>query len=81
VIFYGNGDDADIENLKTLLEGGERIGGLFCEFPSNPLLRVRYSVCVCVCVCVILLKDGRTTSAFSNIFTLAQFTLHPNSLV
>ena len=39
VIFYGNGDDADIANLSSLLESGERIGGLFCEFPSNPLLR------------------------------------------
>lgn len=39
VIFYGNGDDDDITNLEALLEGGEQIGGLFCEFPSNPLLR------------------------------------------
>ena len=40
VVFFGNGDDADLEALEEFLAGGERIGGLFCEFPSNPLLRV-----------------------------------------
>eukprot|EP00038_Savillea_parva_P014266 m.10468 g.10468 ORF g.10468 m.10468 type:complete len:1026 (+) comp2750_c0_seq2:148-3225(+) len=39
VIFFGNGDAADISSLEDLLRGGERIGGLFCEVPSNPLLR------------------------------------------
>ena len=39
VVFYGNGDSADVQSLRALLAGGERIGGLFCEFPSNPLLR------------------------------------------
>ena len=39
VVFYGNGDAEDLESLRNLLESGERIGGLFCEFPSNPLLR------------------------------------------
>lgn len=39
MIFFGRGDDADVQALEELLKGGERIGGLFCEFPSNPLLR------------------------------------------
>eukprot|EP00037_Helgoeca_nana_P015492 m.144598 g.144598 ORF g.144598 m.144598 type:complete len:1025 (+) comp23042_c0_seq1:94-3168(+) len=39
VIFFGNGDTADVASLEELLKGGERIGGLFCEVPSNPLLR------------------------------------------
>uniref|UniRef100_A0A7S2SMQ1 Cystathionine gamma-synthase n=1 Tax=Mucochytrium quahogii TaxID=96639 RepID=A0A7S2SMQ1_9STRA len=36
-VFLGHGDDADFEKLITILKQ-ERIGGLFCEFPSNPLL-------------------------------------------
>jgi cystathionine gamma-synthase len=36
--FYGRGDDADFVALRSLLQR-ERIGGLFCEFPSNPLLK------------------------------------------
>ena len=39
VIFLGHGDAGDIAALEDLLAGGERIGGLFCELPSNPLLR------------------------------------------
>lgn len=37
--FFGNGEDADLDNLEKLLEQGERILALFCEFPSNPLLK------------------------------------------
>ncbi|KAL1919163.1 uncharacterized protein VTP21DRAFT_2545 [Calcarisporiella thermophila] len=37
--FFGGGDDADIDALEKLLEEGERISALFCEFPSNPLLK------------------------------------------
>ena len=39
VVFFGNGDEADIAALAQLLATGEKIGGLFCELPSNPLLR------------------------------------------
>eukprot|EP00039_Didymoeca_costata_P013337 m.201486 g.201486 ORF g.201486 m.201486 type:complete len:1006 (+) comp15744_c0_seq10:222-3239(+) len=39
VIFFGNADQDDLDQLETILREGERIGGLFCEFPSNPLLR------------------------------------------
>ncbi|GBG29388.1 Cystathionine gamma-lyase [Hondaea fermentalgiana] len=35
--FFGRGDEADFQDLRKLLET-ERISGLFCEFPSNPLL-------------------------------------------
>jgi cystathionine gamma-synthase len=41
--FYGRGDDADLDALEALLaaQGPEdaRVQALFCEFPSNPLLR------------------------------------------
>jgi cystathionine gamma-synthase len=37
--FFGNGDKADLDQLTQLLESGERILALFCEFPSNPLLK------------------------------------------
>ena len=37
-VFFGNGDDADFEQLELALDAGTRISGLFCEFPSNPLL-------------------------------------------
>lgn len=45
--FYGNGQDADLDDLEVLLKaqksGNEPntppILSLFCEFPSNPLLR------------------------------------------
>ncbi|EPS40310.1 hypothetical protein H072_5867 [Dactylellina haptotyla CBS 200.50] len=37
-LFFGNGDDQDLDQLEKLLQN-ERISGLFCEFPSNPLLR------------------------------------------
>jgi len=39
VVFFGKGDEEDLTALEALLQSGERIGGLFCEFPSNPLLR------------------------------------------
>lgn len=38
-LFYGNGTDADLDDLEKRLESGERYNALFCEFPSNPLLR------------------------------------------
>ncbi|KAG0183992.1 hypothetical protein DFQ28_000319 [Apophysomyces sp. BC1034] len=37
--FYGIGEDKDIDKLEQLLESGERILSLFCELPSNPLLK------------------------------------------
>ena len=40
VLFFGNGDENDLNRLeKTLRSGNEKFGGLFLEFPSNPLLR------------------------------------------
>ncbi|EWC45050.1 hypothetical protein DRE_06330 [Drechslerella stenobrocha 248] len=38
-IFFGNGDEDDVDQLQNLLQNGERIIALFCEFPSNPLLK------------------------------------------
>ncbi|KAI8099681.1 pyridoxal phosphate-dependent transferase [Halteromyces radiatus] len=37
--FYGMGEDENIDELEALLQSGERILGLFCELPSNPLLK------------------------------------------
>jgi len=39
VVFLGNADEADLTSLEALLQAGERFGGIFCEMPSNPLLR------------------------------------------
>lgn len=33
------GEDKDIDDLETKLKEGERILALFCEVPSNPLLK------------------------------------------
>jgi cystathionine gamma-synthase len=38
-LFYGNGEQDDLDDLEKRLESGERFLGLFCEFPSNPLLK------------------------------------------
>lgn len=38
-LFYGQGDNGDLDDLEKRLEGGERFASLFTEFPSNPLLR------------------------------------------
>lgn len=38
-IFYGHGTPADLDDFEHRLQGGERFLALFCEFPSNPLLR------------------------------------------
>ncbi|KAH6655963.1 pyridoxal phosphate-dependent transferase [Truncatella angustata] len=38
-IFYGNGADGDLDDLELRLKVGERFQALFCEFPSNPLLK------------------------------------------
>ena len=39
--FFGNGTDVDVDALEKLLSSPEapKILALFCEFPSNPLLR------------------------------------------
>ena len=37
-LFYGHGNNADLEDLQRRLESGERYLALFTEFPSNPLL-------------------------------------------
>ena len=36
--FFGNGDENDLAQLKELLKT-EKISALYCEFPSNPLLK------------------------------------------
>lgn len=38
-LFYGNGTGEDLDDLEARLQNGERFLSLFCEFPSNPLLR------------------------------------------
>ena len=38
-IFYGNGSSEDLKDLESRLEQGEQYLALFCEFPSNPLLK------------------------------------------
>ncbi|KAH0613779.1 uncharacterized protein H6S33_005665 [Morchella sextelata] len=37
--FYGNGSQEDLDDLQAKCESGEEILALFCEFPSNPLLK------------------------------------------
>ncbi|KAJ3216816.1 hypothetical protein HDU67_008902 [Dinochytrium kinnereticum] len=38
--FFGTGDEADLDLLEAQLDSGEAsISALFCEFPSNPLLK------------------------------------------
>ena len=38
-MFYGRGLPEDLDDLEQRLSQGERFLSLFCEFPSNPLLR------------------------------------------
>lgn len=38
-VFFGLGEDADIDELEKRLKSGERFLSLFCELPSNPLLK------------------------------------------
>lgn len=38
-LFYGTGDSSDLDDLEQRCKSGERFLALFCEFPSNPLLR------------------------------------------
>ena len=38
-VFYGYGSIKDVEDLEKRLQKGERFGALFCEFPTNPLLK------------------------------------------
>ena len=37
-LFYGFGNEADLDDLEQRLKNGERFLSLFTEFPSNPLL-------------------------------------------
>ncbi|EMD00334.1 hypothetical protein BAUCODRAFT_21946 [Baudoinia panamericana UAMH 10762] len=37
--FYGYGSQAELDDLEHRLESGQKFLALFCEFPSNPLLR------------------------------------------
>ncbi|KAF8866078.1 PLP-dependent transferase [Acephala macrosclerotiorum] len=39
VVFYGNGESEDLDDLEKRLESGERFLALFCEFPGNPMLK------------------------------------------
>ncbi|PRT54599.1 putative cystathionine gamma-synthase [Wickerhamiella sorbophila] len=38
-IFYPRGTEQELNELESLLKSGTRIAALFCEFPSNPLLK------------------------------------------
>jgi len=38
-VFYGFGTPEDLDDFEKRLESGKRFLCLFCEFPSNPLLR------------------------------------------
>lgn len=38
-VFFGNGEDEDLDELEKRLKAGERFLALFCEFPGNPLLK------------------------------------------
>ena len=37
-VFYGHGTAEDLDELEKNLQSGMKYLGLFCEFPSNPLL-------------------------------------------
>lgn len=37
--FFGHGSAEELDELEAILQSGEEILGLFCEFPSNPLLK------------------------------------------
>lgn len=37
--FYGLGEEDNIDELEELLKSGEKVLSLFCELPSNPLLK------------------------------------------
>ena len=39
VHFLGTGLESDYQLLESILTSGESISAVFCEFPSNPLLR------------------------------------------
>jgi cystathionine gamma-synthase len=36
--FYGHASAGELGELESLLQSGEKVLSLFCEFPSNPLL-------------------------------------------
>ena len=38
-LFYGNGSSEDLDDLEAKLKAGERFMALFCEFPTNPMLK------------------------------------------
>jgi cystathionine gamma-synthase len=37
--FFSQAGDAELDRLTSLLDSGERIGAVFCEFPGNPTLQ------------------------------------------
>lgn len=37
-VFYGHATAEDLDELETNLQSGKKYLGIFCEFPSNPLL-------------------------------------------
>lgn len=37
--FFGLGEEESIDELEELLKSGQRFLSLFCELPSNPLLK------------------------------------------
>jgi len=38
-LFYGQGSDADLDDIERRCQGGEKFLALYCEFPGNPLLK------------------------------------------
>ena len=39
VVFLPSADGSSVDSLQDLVEGGESLCGVYCEVPSNPLLR------------------------------------------
>jgi len=39
VVFLPSADESSVDSLRDLVEGGESFCGVYCEVPSNPLLR------------------------------------------
>lgn len=37
--FYGHSSEAELDDLETRLQNGDKFLALFCEFPTNPLLK------------------------------------------
>ncbi|ERF71396.1 hypothetical protein EPUS_07424 [Endocarpon pusillum Z07020] len=81
-LFYGNGSDADLDDLERRLTQGEKYLALFTEFPGNPLLNTpdlkrirsladRYDFAVVV---------DETIGNFINVNTLARADVVVSSL-